>query len=261
MPLTTCPPLPTPPAAATIPALPRPAPWKTDRAAELRRRAAAAEAALAAVTAVGGDSDLEGVLRQQIDGHRLALEAEEKKPAKPLIEQIAGCRAYIERARKRVEAKAKDVQAAEARVRDLTSELGALRSDVAEHEAHLQQMEREALSSSSALPAPIVAVASPTAGLLEQVTAIAALASNAVLGDAGAAEDIRNIQAISSRLQERLSTGGDALMGSGTPTQLVNTGEADTVPATMQEITSAEDAIAEARAASNASGRARAAPY
>ena len=57
------------------------------------------------------------------------------------------------------------------------------------------------------------------------------------------------------------SSGKDAAMGDGTITQTVavGTAEADTIPATLPETKSADDAVAEARGST--AGRARVAPY
>ena len=252
----------TEPSIAATPAVPRPAPWKVDKVAELRRRVAATEAALAAAVSEGGDSELEALLRTQLDGHRAGLAEQERKPAKPLVEQLAGCRAYLERARKRATAKAEEIQAAEATVRTLSAELEALRADIAEHEAHMQEIEKEALTAQRVTPAPLAATTAPDAKLLEQVAALTALVSKAAPADSGVAEDILKLQVLSARLHDRLSAEPDAAMADGTPTQAVGTEEAETVPASFPAVGAADDAIAEARVAStSAGGRVRPAPY
>ena len=207
---------------------------------------------------------METMLRTQLEQHRAALEEQEKKVPKPLAEQVAGCQAYIARARKRADAKAAEVDAAQAAVRTLTAELEALETDISEHESHARSLEEQMLA--ARLPPPaLAAAAAPAAKLLEQVAAIESLLADAARSDAVAAEDYRDVQALNARLRERLGTGPDAQMGDDagggvTATPVVDTAEDETLPASPAELATAtaDDAIAAMRGAAN---RPRPAPY
>ena len=124
------------------PAPPKPAPWEKARAAATR--ASALEAALAAAKIAGGDGELVKELEGKLEAARKA-----STDARPLTDQLTGCREYLERARKRLEK-------AEQAVNEATKHRDELARDVTDHEARLEELENEA---EAARPSP----AAPTA--------------------------------------------------------------------------------------------------
>ena len=115
-------------AAAAL--VPKPAPWARAKAAA--SQAAALEAALEAARVAGGDERL----IKELEG-RLSQAQKASTDDRPMPDKLAGCRAYIARARQRLEK-------AEAAEREAVNHRENLAEDLKEHEDKLAQLERDA---------------------------------------------------------------------------------------------------------------------
>ena len=127
-PVQTTPPAPAPVAPAS-PGPPKLAPWAKARAAATR--ATALEAALSAARATGGDENLVRDLESKLVAAQKA-----SSDRRPLVDKLAGCRAYISRAQRRYEL-------AEAAASEAIKQRDAIAKDLEEHQKELAKLESE----------------------------------------------------------------------------------------------------------------------
>ncbi len=111
-------------------AAPKPPPWERAKAAAAQ--VAALEAAMAAAQLAGGAEDLVKDLTEKLTAARKAAQDD-----RPLPDRLAGIRAYISRAEKRLDAAVRAVKEAE----DQRDSIGA---DLASHKEKLEELEKEA---------------------------------------------------------------------------------------------------------------------
>ena len=112
---------------------PRPAPWEKTQAAAAR--ATALKAALEAAKTAGGDADLVQDLQAKYERAQ-----KDSSDERPITDRLAGCRAYIERAEKRLDS-AESALTEARQMRDQRAE------DLAKHQHKLKELEDEVAAS------------------------------------------------------------------------------------------------------------------